>query len=69
MGNYNCIGNQTMFNREQIRWIKDRWDEHYTQEEIAIALNCSVRTINRVCKGHERPMRVLHYEGSWEEDK
>lgn len=60
---------RTMFNREQIRWIKDRWDEHYTQEEIAGALNCSVKTICRVCKGHERPMRVLHYEGSWEADK
>ena len=48
---------------KEVDWAYSKWCEGYTQEQIAEALDVSVKTVHRAFHGRERIRPVLIYDG------
>lgn len=54
--------NSNLLSWKEKEWAYDQWCNGKTQEEIAGALHCSVKTIRRAFHGRPKIKPVLEYE-------
>lgn len=52
---------KSVLSNAQKEWAYSKWCEGYTQQQIADALNCSHRTIQRAIGGKPRIRPILIY--------